>query len=110
MSDTQQGQDMSVNLNYCQICGKWLGMDDYDGICCECDVPFEDFPPAGNDAMLHASSEVMYGGTGMEDWGETVDYLISLAPEPEPPLPEPPDDWDEGNDDDKPHYDTPGGY
>lgn len=26
-----------ANLNYCQVCGKWLGMDDYDGICAECD-------------------------------------------------------------------------
>ncbi len=45
-----------------------------------------------------------------DDWGATVDYLISLAPEPEPPLPEPPDDWDEDSDEDNPHYDTPRGY
>lgn len=45
-----------------------------------------------------------------DDWGRTVDYLISLAPEPEPPLPEPPDDWDDGDDEDKPYYDSPGGY
>jgi len=25
------------NLNNCQACGKYLGPDDYDGICCECD-------------------------------------------------------------------------
>lgn len=44
-----------------------------------------------------------------DDWATTVDYLISLAPEPEPPYdgPEPPEDWD---DEDRPHYDTPGGY
>lgn len=27
-----------ANLNYCQVCGEWLSMDDYDGICCECDA------------------------------------------------------------------------
>lgn len=44
-----------------------------------------------------------------DDWGATVDYLISLAPEPEPTydVPEPPEDY---NDEDNPHYDTPGGY
>lgn len=42
----------------------------------------------------------------------TVDdnWMFAHAPEPEPDPPEPPDDWDEGNDDDKPHYDTPGGW
>lgn len=45
----------------------------------------------------------------VDDWGKTVDYLVTLAPEPEPPLPEPPDDWDEG-DEDNPHFDTPGGW
>lgn len=32
---------MGSNLNYCQVCGKWLGPDDYDGICVDCDD--EDF-------------------------------------------------------------------
>jgi len=30
-----------------------------------------------------------------ESWSETVDYLRVHTPEPEPQLPEPPDDWDE---------------
>lgn len=29
--------DSITNLNYCQVCGEWLGVDDYDGICSECD-------------------------------------------------------------------------
>jgi len=28
---------LHANLNYCQVCGVWLGMDDYDGICTNCD-------------------------------------------------------------------------
>ena len=34
-----------VNLNYCQVCNKWLGMDDYDGICTECDEEHDDDVP-----------------------------------------------------------------
>lgn len=34
---TRQGAT-GANLNYCQVCGAWLGMDDYDGICTECDA------------------------------------------------------------------------
>lgn len=34
----QEGSVRNGNLNYCQVCGTWLGMDDYDGICTECDV------------------------------------------------------------------------
>lgn len=35
---------MSVNpnLNYCQVCEIWLGMEDYDGICVECDTLEDD--------------------------------------------------------------------
>jgi hypothetical protein len=46
---------------------------------------------------------------GGDDWGKTVNYLISLAPEPEPTYdaPDAPEDYD---DEDKPHYDTPGGF
>lgn len=45
----------------------------------------------------------------VDDWAKTVDYLVSLAPEPEPTYdtPEPPEDYDE---EDSPHYDTPGGW
>lgn len=44
-----------------------------------------------------------------DDWGKTVDYLMAHAPEPEPSydVPEPPEGWD---DEEGPHYDTPGGY
>lgn len=48
---------------------------------------------------------------GSEPWMPLDDsWQYAHAPEPEPEPPAPPDDWDEGNDDDKPHYDTPGGW
>lgn len=50
---------MDVNLNYCQVCNEWLGPDDYDGICCEC-----------NDAIC----EYCLGG------GEVEDYSHLLPP------------------------------
>lgn len=61
------------------------------------------------EAAQDRGDEALERFTSADDWGKTVDYLISLAPEPEPPLPEPPDDWDEDGED-NPHYDTPGGY
>lgn len=47
-----------ANLNYCQMCGKWLGMDDYDGICCECDN----------------ACEVCGGATTIDIWWEIDAY------------------------------------
>lgn len=41
---------------------------------------------------------------------EFDDWQFAHAPAPEPEPPDPPDDWDEENDDNKPHYDTPGGW
>lgn len=38
------------------------------------------------------------------------DWWYRHAPEPEPPYPEPPDDWEELDEDDVPHWDTPGGF
>lgn len=37
------------------------------------------------------------------------DWMFAHAPDPEPLPPDPPSEYDE-NDDDKPHYDTPGGW
>lgn len=37
MRGDQDEKERTANLNYCQVCGRWLGMDDYDGICTECD-------------------------------------------------------------------------
>lgn len=36
----------------------------------------------------------------VDDWGKTVDYLVTLAPEPEPTYdaPEPPAGWDDDDD------------
>ena len=37
------------------------------------------------------------------------DWWHAYAPEPEPPYPDPPDGWEEPDDEDVPHWDTPGG-
>lgn len=47
-----------TNLNYCQICGEWLGMDDYDGICTKCDIEEEEAPMAtDHTATIRAALE-----------------------------------------------------
>lgn len=59
-----------VNLNYCQICGKWLGMDDYDGICCACDdeepdgydLDLSDWEEDSDDFDSESESYYLYGG------------------------------------------------
>lgn len=53
-----------VNLNYCQVCGEWLGMDDYDGICCECDDEQES--EGTMDALEQSRERIEW----MEEWRE----------------------------------------
>lgn len=54
-----------VNLNYCQVCGTWLGMDDYDGICVKCDT--EDTAPCVPDDVLEAMQTLTYLAIEMAD-------------------------------------------
>ena len=52
--------------------------------------------------------EAMMGSGLIEPWRD--DWWHAHAPEPEPPYPDSPDGWEELDEDDVPHWDTPGGF
>jgi hypothetical protein len=81
--------------------------DDYEAALAAKDARIQEIEA---ELALYTDGAEMHEDARGDDWATTVDYLLAHAPEPEPPLPEPPDDWDEGDDEDKPHYDTPGGF